>query len=146
MFAMSFEEAVVSILSEGVAVTPIFDQLKNGKMNLVKINYLGDTGVPQGERTIEPYLLGTTIAGNLAIRAYQTTGVTQTEQPGWKIFLIDKIVSWQVLQETFTIRDDYERVGDKMFGVVRVQLRYANNPPESKNFFNNLLGNIKKKF
>lgn len=123
MFAMSFEEAVVTILSEGVAVTPIFDQLKNNEMKLVKINYLGDTGVPQGERVIEPYLLGSTIAGNLAIRAYQSSGVTQTEQPGWKIFLIDKITSWQVLEQTFTIRDDYERNGDRMFGNIRVQLR-----------------------
>ena len=122
MFAMSFEETVLEILGEGVAISPILTQLKNNEMKLVKINYLGDNGVPKGERIIEPYLLGQTITGNPAIRAYQSSGVTQTEQPGWKIFLIDKITAWEVLDQTFTLRDDYERVGDRMFRSIDANL------------------------
>lgn len=123
MFVMSFEETVSTLLNESVAVTPILNQLKNNETKVVRINYLGDTGVPQGIRNIEPYLLGSTIAGNLGIRAYQIAGVTQTEQPGWKIFLIDKITSWEVLDQTFIIRDDYKEIGDRMFSSISAQLK-----------------------
>ena len=47
-----------------------------------------------GWRWIEPYVYGLSKAGNPIIRAFQIEGVTDTEQPGWKTFRLDKITSW----------------------------------------------------
>jgi hypothetical protein len=120
---INFEQTVVSILNEGITFSQILKQLKTGQKSLVKINYLGDDNIPKGERIIEPYLLGRTIADNAGIRAYQVRGVTQTIQPGWKIFLVNKIVSWEVLDEPFTIRNDYRKYGDQLFKKITNQIK-----------------------
>lgn len=60
----------------------------------VRIYYGGDEVETQGERFIEPYVLGLSLAGNPILRAYQYKGVTDTEQPGWKTFRLDRIMDW----------------------------------------------------
>ena len=62
--------------------------------NRVRINYGGDEVEAPGERFIEPYVLGLSLAGNPILRAYQYKGVTDTEQPGWKTFRLDRILDW----------------------------------------------------
>lgn len=49
----------------------------------------------KGKRTIDPYVYGLTLAGNPAIRAFQSFGDTATERPLWKLFLLDRITRWE---------------------------------------------------
>lgn len=65
----------------------------------IRINYEGDETIIAGERDVEPYVLGLSKAGNPILRAYQYRGVTDTEQPGWKTFRLDKIRDWNDLNE-----------------------------------------------
>jgi predicted DNA-binding transcriptional regulator YafY len=65
----------------------------------IRINYLGDDTIQAGERDIEPYVLGLSKAGNPILRAYQYRGVTDTEQPGWKTFRLDKIRDWNDMND-----------------------------------------------
>lgn len=109
----SLLEIAKTILTESVTIVNINDAIENKK--IVKINYLGDEDTPRGERLIETYLIGRTVANNLAIRAYQVSGVTKTFQPDWKIFLISKIENWDEQNENFIVRSDYNSYGDKMF-------------------------------
>lgn len=65
----------------------------------VRVYYEGDETETPGIRFIEPYVLGLSKAGNQILRAYQYAGVTDTEQPGWKTFLLDKIKDWDEVGE-----------------------------------------------
>jgi predicted DNA-binding transcriptional regulator YafY len=65
----------------------------------VRIYYGGDEVEEEGERFIEPYVLGLSKAGNLILRAYQYRGVTATEQPGWKTYRLDRILDWDETNE-----------------------------------------------
>ena len=65
----------------------------------VRIYYDGDETLRPGERYIEPYVLGLSKAGNPILRAYQYKGVTDTEQPGWKTFRLDKMGDWDETNE-----------------------------------------------
>ena len=65
----------------------------------IRIYYEGDETETPGERFVEPYVLGLSKAGNPILRAYQYAGATDTEQPGWKTFLLDKIRDWDEVGE-----------------------------------------------
>lgn len=54
-------------------------------------------------RVVEPFLLGTTTAGRLALRGYQTEGGSKSGiVPGWHLFSIDKIVGISMSPATFS--------------------------------------------
>ncbi|MBQ9240543.1 MAG: hypothetical protein IJ164_04280 [Duodenibacillus sp.] len=54
-------------------------------------------------RTVEPFLLGVTTAGNPALRGYQTAGLSQSGKvPGWHLFLLHKIPEIAMTQEEFS--------------------------------------------
>lgn len=116
----SFETKIKSLLIESTTVSAVIDAIN--KKQMVKINYMGDNNAPSGERTIEPYLIGKTTAGNLAIRAFETEGYTKTFVPDWKIFILDKISTWEVLQQNFEIRANYNQYGDKSFSQITAKI------------------------
>jgi hypothetical protein len=100
------------LLTEGVSDKTIVDAINNHKF--LYIYYKGDTTVETGYRTIRPFVLGVNTSGNLALRAWQdkgrsdslrpdsprnrrgheheidTDGVTK---PGWRMFLVNNITS-----------------------------------------------------
>lgn len=87
-------------LTEWVSRDNVADAIKN--KDVVFIYYAGDETVNKGYRTIEPFLLGRTKAGNLAVRAWQQAGATDRginpsrkndEIPGWRLFRLDGITS-----------------------------------------------------
>lgn len=87
-------------LTEWVSRDNVADAIKN--KDVVFIYYAGDDTVNKGYRTIEPFLLGRTKAGNLALRAWQQNGATDRgnnpsrkndEIPGWRLFRLDGITS-----------------------------------------------------
>lgn len=100
--------------------------------NIVKIYYGGDEIEKEGERDIEPYVLGVSKAGNMILRAYQYAGVTNTEQPGWKTFRLDRILDWNENGLTFNtpisdrIRNapKYNANGDKSMTIIYKQAKF----------------------
>lgn len=87
-------------LTEWVSRDNVSNAIKN--KDVVFIYYAGDNTVNKGYRTIEPFLLGRTKAGNLALRAWQQNGATDRgnspsrkndEIPGWRLFRLDGITS-----------------------------------------------------
>jgi len=80
------------ILEASVRNNDIIDCIDGHKV--VSIFYDGDGVENRGYRDIEPYCLGNSKDDNPVLRAYQQAGATDSEIPGWKLFRVDKIVSW----------------------------------------------------
>lgn len=95
MFTILQEIYSKLFLTEGVSITSVSDAIK-GRYR-VTINYKGDPkhGIAPGLRTIETYVYGLTKAGNPCIRAYQPYGDTASKVPSWKLFRLDRIISWK---------------------------------------------------
>lgn len=96
------------LLTEWIDRNSIIDAINN--RDVVYIYYSGDETVNRGYRTIEPYLLGRSSAGNLVLRAYQQAGATDSgvnpirsndEIPGWRLFRLDGITSFMKTMKKF---------------------------------------------
>ncbi len=85
---------------------------------LVEFNYNGE-----GVRVAEPFCLGKTTAGNVALRAFQLRGYTTSIIPEWKLFDLAKVSDLKVLSEGFDFkqRDNYH-VGDKAMETIFIQI------------------------
>lgn len=96
-----FSHIVNKLLTENVDINLITQVLNNH--NYVEINYAGDgeSGNHRGKRIIQVYAYGLTKGGKPCIRAYQTNGDTYRGRPKWKLFRIDRILSWKILEQTF---------------------------------------------
>ena len=123
-----------SLILEIASIDSIVDAIK--KRNKIVIYYDGDEPGGKGLRLIEPVCLGTTIAGNKAIRAYDIEGVSHTDYigkqllPGWRIFRLDKILSLNITNEVFTTpREGFNFDGDKTFlgGICIVKAEFEQN-------------------
>ena len=79
---------------------------------IIKIFYRGDDNIAAGQRTIEVYAYGLSLAGNPVIRAFQTAGDTQTEKLDWKLFLTKNITRWIETKQRFNPNPEYKK-GDK---------------------------------
>ena len=61
-------------------------------------------------RVIEPHVLGTTTAGNPAVRVWQAAGgsLSQNEVPGWRLMRLDRIYDVQPMDlPSLAPRPDY---------------------------------------
>ena len=99
----------------------------------VRIYYGGDEVEVEGERFIEPYVLGLSLAGNPILRAYQYKGATNTEQPGWKTFRLDRIMDWDEtgehpfntpISDRITNIPKYNSRGDKSMITIYKQAKF----------------------
>jgi len=100
------------LITEGVADNDIVDAIQNHEY--IYIYYAGDNTIERGYRTVRPFVLGTSTAGNKVLRAWQDKGKSDSlradslrkrpnhefhrdndgkEKPGWRLFLVDKISS-----------------------------------------------------
>lgn len=79
---------------------------------IVKFYYKGDEKEKEGWRTGEIYAFGESTRGNRVIRVYQTSGTTSTRIPDWKLFLVDKIRSFQHVGIFETPRPKFNSNGD----------------------------------
>jgi len=105
-----------SILKEGFAKADLISAIKNKKA--VRLNYETEVGT----RVVEPRVIGKTIAGNMAIRAFQISGPTKTENNEWKIFLFSKIKNLELIdQDISDNRPKYNPHGDEMFMEIILQ-------------------------
>ena len=102
-----------------------FDKIRKAIRNkkLITFLYSGDYTQSTGVRVVEPYVLGTTLAGNKVIRAYQTSGSTDNpgDMPGWRMFLTKNISNIDVSETGFSgKRPGYNAQGDK--GMINIEL------------------------
>jgi len=95
-------------LVEYVDRNKVMDAIQNH--NVAYIYYKGDDTVNAGYRTIEPYVLGVSTAGNLVLRAWQQAGASDSNKekkrpedklPGWRLFRLDGITSFLQLKKKF---------------------------------------------
>lgn len=89
------------IINESVGGNEVVDAISGRKG--VLITYEGEDNGHVGKRYIEPYVYGLTLAGNPCIRAYQYYGDTKTGVPKWKLFRLDRIISWEPTENTFEL-------------------------------------------
>lgn len=103
-------------LNEWVDRNTVANAINN--KDVVFIYYAGDETVNKGYRTIEPYVLGVSKAGNLVVRAWQQAGATDTgnaprrpndEIPGWRLFRLDGITSMAKTLKKFDTDANYMR-------------------------------------
>jgi len=60
------------------------------------------------ERILDPYLIGTTTAGNEALRAYQVGGYSERGGlPAWRLFTLSAISNVKILDTSFGIHPLY---------------------------------------
>lgn len=100
------------LLTEGVSDKTFVNAINNHEY--LYIYYAGDDTIEKGYRTVRPFVLGLTTAGNLAVRAWQDKGKSDSlradaprrrqnheihtdtdgkSKAGWRLFLIDNITS-----------------------------------------------------
>jgi predicted DNA-binding transcriptional regulator YafY len=122
-----------SLILEVASVDSIVDAIKKRKK--IVIYYDGDEPGGRGLREIEPVCFGYSKADNPILRAWDYEGASHTgykgEQPlpGWRIFRIDKILSFKPTGEDFNeMRPGYNPRGDKSMTRVIINAIFDNNP------------------
>ena len=115
---MKLTETVKSLILEVASIDSIVDAIK--KKNKIVIYYDGDEPGGRGLRQIEPVCFGYSKSDNPVLRAWDEEGASHTgykgEQPlpGWRLFRVDKIMSFKPTGEKFnTMRPGYNTSGDK---------------------------------
>ena len=122
-----------SLSLEVASIDAIVDAIK--KRQKVVIYYDGDEPGGRGLRQIEPVCFGYSKADNPVLRAWDEEGASHTgykgEQPlpGWRLFRVDKILSFKQMGEKFsTVRPGYNTTGDKGMVKVIINARYDQEP------------------
>lgn len=130
---MKLTETVKSLILEVASIDSIVDAIK--KKNKVIIYYDGDEPGGRGLRQIEPVCFGYSKADNPVLRAWDEEGASHTgykgEQPlpGWRLFRVDKILSFKQTGEKFnTMRPGYNQTGDK--GMLKVIINASFGPEQ----------------
>ena len=107
-----------SLILEIASVDSIVNAIKN--KDIVIIYYDGDEPGGRGLREIEPVCFGYSKADNPVLRAWDSQGASHTDYtkeqplPGWRLFRVDKILSFKPTGEKFdTPRPGYNPNGDK---------------------------------
>lgn len=120
---MKLYNTIKNLILEVASIDSIVDAIK--KRQKVVIYYDGDEPGGKGLRSIEPVCFGYSKADNPVLRAWDEEGSSHTsykgEQPlpGWRLFRVDKILSFKPTTEKFnTPRPGYNKDGDK--GMVKV--------------------------
>ncbi len=126
---MKLYNSLKSLILEVASTESIVDAIK--KRDIVVIYYDGDEPGGRGLRSIEPVCLGYSKSDNLILRAWDTEGASHTnykgEQPlpGWRIFRLDKILSFKPTGEKFnTPRPGYNTTGDKSMNRVIINAKF----------------------
>jgi predicted DNA-binding transcriptional regulator YafY len=122
-----------SLILEVASVDSIVDAIKKRKK--IVIYYDGDEPGGRGLREIEPVCFGYSKSDNPILRAWDFEGASHTgykgEQPlpGWRIFRVDKILSFKPTGEDFNeMRPGYNPRGDKSMTRVIINAIFDNNP------------------
>ena len=117
------------LITEIASLDSIQDAIKNKKR--VVIYYDGDEPGGRGLRLIEPVCLGRSKRNNLVLRAWDNEGASHRgylgtrPMPGWRLFKVDKILSFKPTAEVFdTPRPNYNPNGDKIMTSVIITAKF----------------------
>jgi predicted DNA-binding transcriptional regulator YafY len=117
------------LITEIASLDSIQDAIKNKKR--VVIYYDGDEPGGRGLRLIEPVCLGRSKRNNLVLRAWDDEGASHRgylgtrPMPGWRLFKVDKILSFKPTAEVFTTpRPNYNPNGDKSMTSVIINAKF----------------------
>jgi predicted DNA-binding transcriptional regulator YafY len=120
-----------SLILEVASVESIVDAIK--KKRKIVIYYDGDEPGGRGLRVIEPVCFGYSKADNPVLRAWDEEGSSHTgykgEQPlpGWRLFRVDKILSFRPTAENFnTPKPGYNPRGDRSMKRVVINAIFNN--------------------
>lgn len=120
-----------SLILEVASVESIVDAIK--KKRKIVIYYDGDEPGGRGLRVIEPVCFGYSKADNAVLRAWDEEGSSHTgykgEQPlpGWRLFRVDKILSFRPTAENFnTPKPGYNPRGDRSMKRVVINAIFNN--------------------
>lgn len=126
---MKLYNVAKSLILEVASIESIVDAIKN-KM-VVVIYYDGDEPGGRGLREIEPVCFGYSKAGNPVVRAWDSEGASHTDfkgeqpLPGWRLFRVDKILSFKPTGNNFTqLRPNYNQQGDKGMDRVIINAKF----------------------
>jgi len=132
---MKLYNTVKSLILEVASIDTITNAIKN--RDKIIMNYDGDEPGGSGLREIEPVCFGYSKADNPILRAWDYEGSSHTgykgEQPlpGWRIFRLDKILSFKPTGEKFNdARPGYNPNGDKSMTRVIINVKFDNNSDE----------------
>jgi predicted DNA-binding transcriptional regulator YafY len=116
-------KSIKQLLTEAANQRDVIDCIKNNKEAM--IYYYGDKTIRRGWRRIEPYVLGISKAGNLVVRAWQINGASDTKLgrlsdpltkiPGWRLFRLDKISTWNVIEDKFNTSIEHMSANRKKY-------------------------------
>ena len=120
-----------SLILEVASIDSVVNAIKN--KDKIIIYYDGDEPGGRGLRNIEPVCFGYSKAGNPVLRAWDEEGASHTgykgEQPlpGWRLFRVDKILSFKPSGEKFSqSRPKYNTQGDKSMVRVIINASFDN--------------------
>jgi predicted DNA-binding transcriptional regulator YafY len=120
---MKLYNSFKSLILEVASIDSIVDAIKKRKVCV--IYYDGDEPGGRGLRLIEPVCFGYSKSDNPVLRAWDYEGASHTgylgsqRLPGWRLFRVDKILSFRPSGENYnTIRPGYNKSGDK--GMVKM--------------------------
>jgi len=120
---MKLYNSFKSLILEVASIDSIVDAIKKRKVCV--IYYDGDEPGGRGLRLIEPVCFGYSKSDNPVLRAWDYEGASHTSYlgsqrlPGWRLFRVDKILSFRPSGENYdTIRPGYNKSGDK--GMVKM--------------------------
>jgi len=115
---MKLYNTVKSLILEVASIDSIVKSIKH--KDKIIIYYDGDEPGGKGLREIEPVCFGYSKANNPVLRAWDNEGASHTDfkgeqpLPGWRLFRVDKILSFKPTGEKFIqMRPDYNVNGDK---------------------------------
>lgn len=142
-------EKFTALLNESIMPNVVDDAINNRYR--VLINYDDEENHVTGTRLVEPYALGYTKANNLAFRGYQYNGASLRGVPKWKLFRLDRVISWKPTNQHFNIdprsngwdAEEYNNDGDNSMIRVINQVKFDNDVDDSYSP-NNRLNSIRK--
>jgi predicted DNA-binding transcriptional regulator YafY len=136
---MKLLNTIKQIITEAATLEDVVRAIKNRQK--IIIYYDGDEGngvSGKGLREIEPVCLGISKANNRVLRAWDVEGASYTaskgEQPlpGWRLFRVDKILSFKPTGEIYNEpRPNYNLTGDKDMINVIINAKFDNQPEEN---------------
>lgn len=126
------------VLNEAVDSNSVIDAIASKRQVIIK--YSDEKDRAPGKRIIEPYVYGTTKAGNPCFRAFQYEGDTFRGKPKWKLFRLDRVTNWQPTDRHFNTTpaangwpaEGYNEAGDDSMSQVLYQVHFdGNEEPDS---------------
>lgn len=126
---MKLSSIFKELITEAASIDAVQDAIK--KRQVVIIYYDGDEPGGRGLRQIEPVCLGRSKRNNLVLRAWDEEGASHRgylgtrPMPGWRLFKLEKIMSFKPTGETFdTPRPNYNLNGDKSMNSVIINAKF----------------------